>query len=219
MSALIDTMSKKFTNTANDIVERVILHGISWETYERILSEHTEVSDRHFSYCNGDLEIMVLDYKHEKFKHLLSELVVEIARILELDYEGAASTTFRKESKKKGFEGDATFYFENAEIIRGKNEIDLMIDPSPELVIEVDITQGSMPKFLIFADLGIKEVWRFDAEKVSFYRLEKNSYKEIDESICLPKVQNQTVTNLLYSASDMKRLDWIKLIHEAVKKD
>jgi Uma2 family endonuclease len=219
MSAVLEKLPKKFTKLPNDIVERVILNGITWETYERILSEHIEVSNRHFSYCDGDLEIMVLGYKHEKFKHLLSELVVEIARILELDYEGAASTTFRKESKKKGFEGDATFYFENAEVIRGKNEIDLMIDPSPELVVEVDITHGSMPKFPIFADLGIKEVWRFDAEKVSFYRLEKNSYNEVQESVCLPKVQSQTVTNLLYSASDMKRLDWIKLIHEAIKKD
>jgi Uma2 family endonuclease len=219
MSAVLETLPKNFTKVPNDVVERVILHGISWETYERILSEHIEVSDRHFSYCDGDLEIMVLGYKHEKFKHLLSELVVEIARILELDYEGAASTTFRKESKKKGFEGDATFYFENAGIIRGKNEIDLTTDPSPELVVEIDITHGSMPKFPIFADLGIQEVWRFDAEKVSFYRLEKNGYKEVQESICLPKVQNQTVTNLLYSASEMKRIEWIKLIYEAVKKD
>ncbi|MBA3601846.1 MAG: hypothetical protein H0W45_11570 [Acidobacteria bacterium] len=91
-----------------------------------------------------------MDTNTKRPKNLLSELVVEIARILEVDYEGAASTTFRKEKKKKGFEGDATFYFKNVAVIRGKSDINLSIDPPPELVIEVDITHGSLPKFPIF---------------------------------------------------------------------
>lgn len=162
MSAVLETISKNRAKFSPDIVERVILHGISWETYERILSEHEEVGNRHFAYNEGDLEIMVLGYQHETLKARLSELVTEIARILEIDYEGAASTTFRKKVRRKGFEGDATFYFKNAETIRKKTEIDLSKDPPPELVIEIDITHGSLPKFPIFADLGIEEVWRFD---------------------------------------------------------
>lgn len=219
MSAVLESIPTKHRKVSTNVVERVVLHGISWETYERILDEHEEVSNRHFAYNEGDLEIMVLGYEHEKLKHDLSELITEIARILEIDYQGAASTTFRKESKKKGFEGDATFYFKNAETLRRKTKIDLSKDPPPELVIEIDITHGSLSKFPIFADLGIEEVWRFDGESVKFHRLQNKKYTEVAESNCLKNVKSETVTELLFAASEMKRIDWIKLIHETIKED
>ncbi|MDQ3375114.1 MAG: Uma2 family endonuclease, partial [Acidobacteriota bacterium] len=148
----------------------------------------------------------------------LSELITEIARILEIDYEGAASTTFRQEKKKKGFEGDSSFYFKNADVVRAKKEIDLSVDPAPELVIEIDITHGSLPKFPIFAGIGVEEVWRFDGKKTKFYRLQKDDYKEVLESVCLPNVNSQTVTQLLFAAQQMKRSEWLRLVHESVKK-
>lgn len=221
MEAVLDRpniIPKKIPQIKTDVVERVTLSGISWETYEKILAEHNEVSNPHFAYCDGKLEIMVLGYEHERLKEELSELLIEIARILEIDYQSSASTTFRRRKKQKGFEGDNTFYFKNSELIRGKRKIDLSKDPSPELVIEIDITHGSLPKFPIFAGLGIEEVWRFDGENVEFYRLENENYKEVDESVCLPNVKSETVTDLLFTAQKMKRLDWLKLIHETIVK-
>lgn len=219
MSAVLETISKNRPKISSNIVERVVLHGISWETYERILDEHEEVSNRHFAYNEGDLEIMVLGYEHEILKARLSELITEIARVLEIDYENAASTTFRKESKKKGFEGDATFYFKNAAELRKKIKIDLSKDPPPELVIEIDITHGSLSKFPIFADLGIEEVWRFDGESVKFHCLQGKKYEEISASICLKNIKSETVTDLLFAASELKKIDWIKLIHEEIKEE
>ncbi len=224
MSAVLERPEiKQKTNhnfqTEVEVVERVTLSGISWETYEKILADHDEVSNPHFAYCDGELEIMVLGYRHERYKEELSELMIEIARILEIDYQSSASTTFRRRKKQKGFEGDNTFYFKNAEYIRTKKEIDLSKDPSPELVIEVDITHGSLLKFPIFAGLEIEEVWRFDGEEVKFYRLENEDYAEVSESVCLPNVKSDTVTNLLLAAQEMKRIDWLNLIHESIDKN
>ncbi len=160
-----------------------------------------------------------MDTNTKRPKNLLSELVVEIARILEVDYEGAASTTFRKEKKKKGFEGDATFYFKNVAVIRGKSDINLSIDPPPELVIEVDITHGSLPKFPIFSALGIEEIWRFDGEGMKFYRLQGEDYEEVTESVCLRGVKSETVTELLFAAEEIKRSECLKLVHRLVGKD
>jgi len=225
MSAVLDLPKTTDSQTTfygkieSDVVERVILHNVRWETYEKLLADNQDVVNPRFSYCDGDLEIMVLGYQHEVLKHRLSELLVEIARVLEIDYEGAASTTFRREKKRKGFEGDATFYFKNAELVRTKNEIDLSKDPPPELVIEIDITHGSLPKFPIFADLGIEEVWRFDDETVKIYRLQNQDYAEVGESTCLPGVKSETVTDLLFNAQEMKRFDWLKLIHQKIKQE
>ena len=40
--------------------QRVILHGISWETYEQLLSDFQDSHAAHFTYDRGALEIMVL---------------------------------------------------------------------------------------------------------------------------------------------------------------
>jgi Uma2 family endonuclease len=36
--------------------------------------------------------------------------------------------------------------------------LDLSIDPPPDLVIEIDITSGSLNKLPIFAALGVQEI-------------------------------------------------------------
>ena len=222
MEAVLDLPKTKRNKTSpvkTDVVQQVILHNISWETYEKILAEHDEVSNPHFAFCDGELEIMVLGYQHETLKTKLSELATEIARVLEIDYETAGSTTFRREKKQKGFEGDASYYFKNSDLVRTKKVIDLNIDPPPELVIEIDVTHGSLPKFPIFSALGIEEVWRFDAETVIFYRLENEEYKQVAESVCLVGVKSETVTELLFAAEEMKHSEWLKLVHELIEKN
>ncbi len=111
MEAFLDLPKTKRSNNSpvvTDVGRQVILHNIS---YEKILAEQEEVGNPHFAFCDGELEIMVLGYQHERLKDDLTELTVKIARILEIDYRGAASTKFRRQKKQKGFEGDSSFYF------------------------------------------------------------------------------------------------------------
>lgn len=198
-------------------VERIILHNVSWETYDQLNEEQIDIAGLHFFYNEGDLEIMTESFKHGRYSSMLSELVIAISAELELDWVGAGSTTFKREKKQRGFEGDASYYFKNAELVRGKDEIDLNFDPSPELVLEIDITHGSLSKFPIFAGLGVEEVWRFDGQEVFFYRFENENYKEVSESVCLRGVKSETVTELLFATQEMKKLDWLKLIHRTIE--
>lgn len=198
--------------------EKIILHGISWETYENLLADNAENPNVRMFYDDGSLEIMTESFKHGKYAHAIADIIGVIAEALEIDSVGAGNTTFKKSKSKKGFEGDGSFYFKNADVVRGKSEIDLAKDPPPELVIEVDITNPSLPKFPIFSSLGIEEIWRFDGTDVKFHRLKNNKYVEVQESTCLPKVKSQIVTNLLESGFEMKRLEWLKLIRQSVEK-
>jgi Uma2 family endonuclease len=198
--------------------EKIILHGISWQTYENLLADNADNPNVRLFYDDGNLEIMTESYKHGNYAHLIELIVVTLAETLEIDFEGAGSTTFKKSKTKKGFEGDGSFYFKNAEIVRGKDTIDLNFDAPPELVIEVDITNPSLPKFPIFASLEIEEIWRFDGLDVRFYRLQNAEYIEVSESICLPTVESKVVTNLLESGFEMKRIDWLKLIRQSIQK-
>lgn len=199
------------------VVEKVILHKISWKTYENLLHEQAEKPGVHFYYDNGELEIMVESYKHSNYSRYLEYIVLELADIFEMDFVPSGSATFKREEKSKGFEGDGSFYFKNAEQIRGLDKIDLSKNPPPELVLEIDITHGSLPKFPIFAELGVEEIWRFDGENVKFYRLKSGNYKEVKKSFCFEKISSETITELVFASQEMKRGNWLKLIHEKIK--
>src|SRR5690349_4671656 len=139
--------------------QKVILSGVSWDTYSRLLAEHDDSPGTRFNYDDGALEIMVLCPEHERLKQTLATLVELVAAELEIDVDGVGSTTFRREEFAKGFEADASFYVQNAACVAGKKRIDLRLDPPPDLAIEIDITSPSLNKFAIYASLSVPEVW------------------------------------------------------------
>ncbi len=73
--------------------------------------------------------------------------------------------------------------------------------------------------FPIFSALGIEEIWRFDGEGMKFYRLQGENYEEVTESVCLRGVKSETVTELLFAAEEMKRSEWLKIIHKLIGKN
>jgi Uma2 family endonuclease len=193
------------------------LYGVSWETYERLLTEHQESSGTHFTYDQGRLEIMLLSVKHEKPNRALALLVEVIAEEMGIDVENLGSTTFKRKDLERGFEPDSCFYIQNAERIRGKEEIDLAVDPPPDLVIEIDISSPSLNKFSLFAALGIPEVWRYDGARVSIFRLDTNEYREQAESGVLPKITGEVLTRFIAEDKILKRTAWLRQVREWVR--
>lgn len=192
----------------------VVLHGVSWETYERLLAEHQDSSGTHFTYDQGRLEIMVLSGKHEAVKHTLAVLVEVLAEELNIDVYGFGSTTFRRADLARGFEPDACFYIQHEALVRGKEELDLTIDPPPDLIIEIDITSPSLNKFPLFAALGIPEVWRYDGAQMSIFKLEDEGYQERAESTVLPKVTSEVLSRFIAEDKQFKRTTWLRRVRE-----
>lgn len=199
-------------------VQCVILQGISWETYERLLAEHQESSGTHFTYDRGRLEIMVLSARHEKPNRALALVVEVFAEEKSIEVENLGSTTFKREDVDRGFEPDSCFYVQNAERIRDKDDINLTIDPPPDLVIEIDITSPSLKKFPIFAALGIPEVWRYDGKQVSIWQLTASEYAETTSSTVLPGITAEALNHLLTARAQMKRIAWVRYVREWARK-
>ena len=62
---------------------------------------------------------------------------------------------------QKGLEADHCYWIAHQAAVRGKGEINLLIDPPPDLALEVDVTRSSIPKLPIYRALGVPEVWRW----------------------------------------------------------
>ncbi|EAZ88261.1 Uma2 family endonuclease [Crocosphaera chwakensis] len=80
-------------------------------------------------------------------------------------------------------------YIKHEVEVRNKQTIDLnQGDIPPDLVIEIDITSGSLNKFPIYSALEIPEIWRYDGNTLQIYGLNKNTktYEKIKQSLAFP---------------------------------
>jgi Uma2 family endonuclease len=192
----------------------VILEGVSWETYERLITEHGEKCGTRFTYDEGVLEIMVLSARHEEPNRTLALLVEVLAEELNVDLRRLGSTTFKRLDLHKGFEPDSCFYIQHADAVAGKEEINFAVDPPPDLTIEIDITRESLDRFPIFAAAGIPEVWRFDGTRVIIFQLELGRYVETTNSAAFPTLNGEVATRFLDQSQKLKSTEWLREVRD-----
>lgn len=201
------------------INQKLILQGVGWDFYERVLEEFAGSSGVHFAYDDGFLEVEVPLFIHERESRILQDLVATICVEKEIESINAGSTTFRKRAKMKGCEPDTAFYIQSEGQIRGLREIDLTQNPPPDLVIEVDVTSPSLDKMPIYAALGVPEVWLFKGEGVEFFKLVGEDYQKIQNSTALPDLSSEKATEFLQKGLTLSSLNWIREIREWIKND
>jgi Uma2 family endonuclease len=162
--------------------------GVRWQDYEDLLAELGPGYAVRIFYDEGRMEIMApTSPAHEKAKNILNRLIAALSDEIEIDLESLGSTTFRSKAKAKGFEPDDCFYVEHFDAsLRMEDEFNPQRDPPPDIVVEVDRARTSLNKFVIFAALGVPEIWRVFKREVRFYVLTGDSYAEVPTSRAFP---------------------------------
>jgi Uma2 family endonuclease len=156
-------------------VQSLVLEGIDWQTYTRLLRALDERPNIRLTYDRGSLEIMTLGHEHESFSYLLARLVDALTEELNLPVKGGRSTTFRRRQKRRGLEPDNCWWIASELLVRGKDRINLRVDPPPDLAMEVDVTHSSLDRLAIYAALRVPEVWRREGETLVCYLLGEDS--------------------------------------------
>ena len=188
--------------------QRIVLHNVSWETYERILAENIDNSSPRFTYNRGELEIMSPSSEHEWYNRLLSDLVKLLARELRIDLLDLGSTTFKRQEAEQGFEPDSCFYIKNVRQMRGKTRIDLTVDPPSDIIIEIVITHPSISKFPICAAFGVPEIWTYDGKQLTMYVLGDSKYTENPTSKILPDFAARHLQEFLELGKSLDSIAW-----------
>jgi Uma2 family endonuclease len=155
--------------------QRIVLYSVDWRSYGRLLRAFGDRPAVHLTYDRGCLEIMTLSHEHEGLSYLLGRFIDALTEELNLPVKGGRSTTFRRRKRKRGLEPDCCWWIANEALVRGKDKIDLRIDPAPDLALEVDITHSSLDRLAIYAALGVPEVWRWNGQTLACYLLGEDS--------------------------------------------
>jgi len=195
--------------TTTSTVERVVLTGVSWETYESLLADIGERGVPRLTYDRGTLQIMSPTPQHGYYGHILALLIEVLAEEMSQNVRCFGMTTFRRKDLKRGFEPDTCFYIQNEAHFRGKLDLDFKVDPPPDLLVEVDITSSSLNRFSIFAAFGVPEVWRFDGERLEIFLLSEGTYEKSEKSEALPFIIPDALVGFVAESDSLGRLEWL----------
>lgn len=202
------------TAVLNPPKQCMVLRGVSWATYQALIRDLESEPGKRLTYDQGTLEIMVPLPPHEAYKSLMGRLVEVTTEETNVEIRSLGSTTWSREDLLKGLEPDECFYIQNELAVRGKEQIDLIIDPPPDLAIEVDNTHSSLNRLTIYAALGIPEVWRFDGETLTLYRLVDGDYRAQEASIALPLLHRDDILRFLQMSQTMGETSWVKALRQ-----
>lgn len=175
---------------------RFLLHGVPWREYVA-LRELPENHRVRMTYDRGELEMMSPSKWHEQLSYLIGRLIDVWTEELGIDVQSCRTVTFRREDLQRGLEPD-NCYFAHEPQVRRKRQLDLSIDPPPDLAVEIDLTASGVEKMPIYEAYGVPELWRFDGESLQVYVLEADGhYAPRSASLAFPQLPPPEMARVL----------------------
>ncbi|MCX7421804.1 MAG: Uma2 family endonuclease [Planctomycetia bacterium] len=169
--------------------QRLALRAIDWATYQTISKALTGQHVR-LTYDCGRLEFLTISSKHGILSRFFSRLIAILTEELNLPILSCGDMTCDNEAAMCGIEPDECFYLENEPRVRGQDEIDLTVDPPPDLAVEIEISPAPRNRMGIYTALQIREVWRLDGVRLSVHQLtDSGEYTESTQSRYFRKIE------------------------------
>ena len=167
---------------------RFVVPGVSWRAYKALVEDLSASSPIRVAYDGRNMELMVRGPMHHRHARWIDRLIMAIADELSIPIEDMGETTWQREQLDRGIEADLSYFFEPAKIdaVREaeQRESNTVHDyPDPDLVVEVDISPPQVDREGIYAALKVPEVWLFDGQVLTIWRLKADGkYEQTDSS-------------------------------------
>ncbi len=201
--------------------QRVEFVGIGWEGYRALLKIQGEKSRPQIIYLDGDAYLVSPSYNHEWLKKRLGQFVIEVAVGLDIPFMMAGETTFRRRKKRGGVQPDESFYFANHAPIAakgGKKDIDLRVDPPPDLSIEVVYRHDATAAVEVLRRLGVPEVWvGYETGLRILIRRANGRYSESEKGLIFPFLTAAEIYEWASRLETARDIDWIKEVRRWIQ--
>ncbi len=196
---------------------RTLLQNISWETFKTMLAEMGDERKSRISYNNGIVEIMTPLMPHENSNRLIEAFVGVLCEELDLEVKSTGSLTLTRDDLEKGGEPDSSYYIQNESIVRDKENINLGIDPPPDLVLEVEYSKPKVDKLSLYAAMGIPEFWRYNGTVLRIYVLSEGQYTEVETSPTFSSVLVKQIPKFIIQAKKDGQMSTIRAFRNWVR--
>ena len=161
---------------------------------------------------------MTLSHRHERSGSLLNRFVNVLTEDLSIPCQSGRSTTFKRKDLDKGIEADDCYYLEHEPEVRSKDEIDLEVDPPPDLAVEIEVSRSALDRMAIYAAIKVPEVWRYDGDKISVHVLGRDGkYVVVERSPHFPFLKMQELEAFLKRRTEMDETQLVKQFRQWVR--
>ena len=141
----------------------------SWQDYRALSQQLGDRSIPRIKYRPGEILLMAPLPEHGRKANLIADVVKVLLDHLGQEYEPFTPITLEL-PEESGIEPDYCFYIDNWPAISGKDRINWGVDPSPDLVIEVDVT--SYTDVNDYLPYRVPEVWLLKRNQLTIYSLQ-----------------------------------------------
>ena len=179
--------------------KRMTFRNLDWSAFKQIQSLLTERTRARFTYDNGVLEITMPLEGNERSARLIELFIRVLVVELGMKVKTMGSTTLDREDLLKSAEPDNGYYIQNFALV-ADHEVDLNVDPAPDLVVEVDITHTDLNKNKLYASMGVPEFWRFNGREWKILQLIDGVYVECDRPPTFPLIEKANLYQFLEAA-------------------
>jgi Uma2 family endonuclease len=168
----------------------VVLQGLSWSDYQRMLELRKDGRVPRFAYLEGQLEIMKPSQARVALTSRISHLLAAWCLERGVDFSAYGSWTLEDKSTARALEPDECYVFGS--------------DPNaaqPHLAIEVVWTSGGLRRLDIYQKLGVREIWFWRKGCLTPYVLTGEHYREAATSSVLPGIDLSQLCSYLDRAT------------------
>lgn len=164
----------------------------TWQDYQKLCQQLGDRTIPRIKYRPGEILIMSPLPRHGREANVIADVVKVLLDHLGQDYEAFTPITMDL-PEERGIEPDYYFYIDNWAAVAGKDRINWGVDPSPDLVIEIDVT--SYTDINDYLPYRVPEVWLFQKGQLLIYILEGQNYKLQTNSRNFPDSDVSTIIN------------------------
>ena len=163
----------------------VTLSGVSWEQFKAIEAPLLDNRQVKLTYLAGVLEIMApIGDKHEYVKRTLGYLLEAYMRVKGIRFYGRGGFTLEEPGYASGTPDDSYCIGTDKE--------------TPDIVIEVIVTSGSINRKELYKPKKVPEIWFWKSKELRIFRLNANGeYEEVNRSGFFPDLDTALLLKYL----------------------
>jgi Uma2 family endonuclease len=95
--------------------------------------------------------------------------------------------------------------------VRGRADIDIELDPPPDIAVEVEMSTSVLNRLGIYAALRVSEVWRSDGQQILIEHLQEDgTYASVGYSPSFPWLPLAELNRFLRDSVNMDETTWIR---------
>lgn len=203
--------------------QRVEFLDIGWEGYEAILRVQNDRSRPQMIYLDGDLILLLLSpaHFHERLNDRPGTLVRVVVEELDIPCVPTRENTFFRREKEAGVQPDGSFYLANYGPIAAKDgqvNIDLRVDPPPDLVIEAVHTHDATAAIEVWRRFQVPEAWACDRDGLRILVRQANGrYTEAEVSSAFPFLKASEIFDWARWPREASELEWSRGVRRWVR--